>query len=81
MAADPSYVWKYSGSCCFVDCHVFRRINSSLECGECLFVDESPKYYIGLLHAWLEQDSSLNLPELPQRYIAAPDGLDESRHS
>ena len=35
----------------------------------------------GLLHAWLKQDSSLNLPELPQRYIAAPDGLGESIHS
>ena len=35
----------------------------------------------GLLHAWLNKDCSLNLPELPQHYIAAPDGLDESIHS
>lgn len=43
---DPRYVRKYSGSCCFAECHVFRRMQSSLQCGECLYVDESPKYRI-----------------------------------
>lgn len=41
-----AYLRKYSGACCFVDCHVFRKIHNSFECKECLQVDNSPKYKI-----------------------------------